>query len=77
MVVVSFFTKEIPRDKLGGLTWPTINDPPISHGAIGENVEKGNDEKTENGEIQIKGKNGILNEYSLYQKSTTITYGLP
>jgi len=77
MVVVSFFTKEIPRDELGGLTWPTINDPPISHGAIGENVEKENDEKTENGEIQIKGKDGILNEYSLFLKSITITYGLP
>jgi len=78
MVVVSFFTKEIPRDELGGLTWPTINDPPISHGAIGENVEKENDEKTENGEMQIKCKNGSnTNEYSLYQKSITITYGLP
>lgn len=36
MVVVSFFTKKIPREELGGLTWSTINDPPISHGAIGE-----------------------------------------
>ena len=60
MVVVSFFTKKIPRDELGGLTWPTINDPPLSHGAIGENIEKENDEKTENGEIQLKGKNGKL-----------------
>jgi len=60
MVVVSFFTKEISRDELGGLTWPTINDPPIAHGAIGENVAKENDEKTENREIQIKGENGIL-----------------
>jgi len=36
MVVVSFFTKKIPREELGGLTWSTINEPPISHGAIGE-----------------------------------------
>ena len=39
MVVVSLFTKEIPRDELGGLTWPTINEPPLAHGAIGEDVE--------------------------------------
>lgn len=56
MVVVSFFTKRIPRDELGGLTWPTINEPPISHGAIGENVEKENIEKAEKGNIQMKGK---------------------
>jgi hypothetical protein len=36
MVVVSLFTSKVPREELGGLTWPTINDPPISHGAIGE-----------------------------------------
>ena len=36
MVVVSFFTEKIPRSELGGLTWSTINDPPISFGAIGE-----------------------------------------
>ena len=65
MVVVSFFTKEIPRGELGGLTWPTINDPPIAHGAIGENAEKENDEKTENGEIQIKGKTGELTNIAL------------
>lgn len=39
MVVVSLFTKRIPRDELGGLTWPTINEPPLAHGAIGEDVE--------------------------------------
>jgi len=61
MVVVSLFTKEIPRDELGGLTWPTINDPPLSHGAIGENVERGNDEKTDNGKMQMKGKNWKTN----------------
>lgn len=26
----------MPLEELGGLTWPTINDRPISHGAIGE-----------------------------------------
>lgn len=36
MVVVSFFTKKVPLDELGGLTWSTIGNPPISHGAIGE-----------------------------------------
>ncbi|XP_031565943.1 sodium/glucose cotransporter 5-like [Actinia tenebrosa] len=35
-VGVSLFTSKVPREELGGLTWPTINDPPISHGAIGE-----------------------------------------
>ena len=39
MVVVSLFTKRIPRDELGGLTWPTINELPLAHGAIGEDVE--------------------------------------
>ena len=34
MVVVSLFTKRIPRDELGGLTWPTINEPPLAHGAM-------------------------------------------
>ena len=29
MVVVSLFTKKVPYDELGGLTWRTINDPPI------------------------------------------------
>ena len=43
MVVVSFFTKKVPRSELGGLTWSTINEPPISFGAIGEahDPEKG------------------------------------
>ncbi|KAK3743610.1 hypothetical protein QZH41_002974, partial [Actinostola sp. cb2023] len=36
MTVVSFFTKPVPRNELGGLTWSTINDPPIACGAIGE-----------------------------------------
>ena len=30
MVVVSLFTKEIPRDELGGLTWSTIDEPPLA-----------------------------------------------
>ena len=60
MVVVSLLTKRIPRDELGGLTWPTINEPPISHGAIGENVEKDNTEKTEKGDMQMKGKENIV-----------------
>ena len=52
MVVVSLFTKKIPRDELGGLTWPTINERPISHGAIGEDVES-----PENpGSMQMQGK---------------------
>ena len=76
MVVVSLFTKEIPRDELGGLTWPTINDPPLSHGAIGENVERGNDEKTDNGKMQMKGKNGkrmlILSEVHKHYLWTSI-----
>ncbi|KAK2553959.1 Sodium/myo-inositol cotransporter 2 [Acropora cervicornis] len=52
MVVVSFFTKKVPRDELGGLTWPTIDDPPISHGAIGEEVEC---ERVENGNARVAG----------------------
>lgn len=64
MVVVSFFTKRIPREELGGLTWPTINDPPISHGAIGENVESENIEKTKNGDIQMKGKKWKLTDFA-------------
>jgi len=36
MTVVSFFTKPVPREELGGLTWSTINDPPLACGAIGE-----------------------------------------
>lgn len=36
MAVVSFFTKPVPRNELGGLTWSTINDPPLACGAIGE-----------------------------------------
>ncbi|KXJ15910.1 sodium/glucose cotransporter 5 [Exaiptasia diaphana] len=36
MAVVSFFTKPVPRHQLGGLTWSTINDPPMACGAIGE-----------------------------------------
>ena len=52
MVVVSLFTKKIPQDELGGLTWPTINEPPISHGAIGEDAES-----SENpGVMQMEGK---------------------
>ena len=30
MVVVSFFTEQIPRDELGGLTWSTIDEPPLA-----------------------------------------------
>ena len=30
MVTVSLFTKKIPRDQLGGLTWNTIDDPPLA-----------------------------------------------
>lgn len=52
MVAVSLFTKKIPRDELGGLTWPTINEPPISHGAIGEG--DGTTEKP--GAIKMQGK---------------------
>lgn len=48
MVVVSLFTKKIPREELGGLTWPTINEAPISFGAIGEEDEA---EKVENGAV--------------------------
>lgn len=48
MVVVSYFTKKIPRSELGGLTWSTINEPPISHGAIGEEHDA---EKVENGRV--------------------------
>lgn len=54
MVVVSLFTKRIPRDELGGLTWPTINERPISHGAIGEDVES--PEKPETMQMQGKAK---------------------
>ncbi|XP_032218833.1 sodium/glucose cotransporter 5 [Nematostella vectensis] len=36
MVVVSLFTKPVPLDELGGLTWSTLNDPPLVVGAIGE-----------------------------------------
>lgn len=49
MVVVSLFTKKIPRDELGGLTWPTIKERPISHGAIGE--EEDEPGKAENGTL--------------------------
>lgn len=52
MVVVSFFTKKVPLDELGGLTWLTINDPPISHGAIGEEAEC---ERVENGGARVAG----------------------
>ena len=48
MAVVSLFTEKIPRDELGGLTWSTINEPPISHGALGEEDA----EKTENGHVK-------------------------
>ena len=50
MVVVSLFTKKIPREELGGLTWSTINEPPISHGAIGEEAEN---ESVENEDIRV------------------------
>ena len=30
MVTVSLFTKKIPRDQLGGLTWSTIDEPPLA-----------------------------------------------
>lgn len=61
MVVVSLFTKKIPRDELGGLTWPTINEPPISFGSIGEEDEA---EKVEIGgvtgteKVELLEKNG-------------------
>ena len=48
MVVVSFFTKKIPRSELGGLTWSTINEAPIAFGAIGEHHDH---QKVENGTI--------------------------
>lgn len=48
MVVVSFFTKKIPRSELGGLTWSTINEAPIAFGAIGEHHDH---QKVENGAI--------------------------
>lgn len=63
MVVVSLFTRKIPREELGGLTWPTINERPISHGAIGEEEDT---EKVENGTmlhtegIELLEKNGKL-----------------
>ncbi|EDO46200.1 predicted protein, partial [Nematostella vectensis] len=31
-VLVSLFTTPVPREELGGLTWPTINDAPLSSG---------------------------------------------
>ena len=43
MVVVSFFTEKVPRERLGGLTWSTINEPPLNHGDIGEMDEGGGD----------------------------------
>ena len=58
MVVVSYFTEKIPRSELGGLTWSTINDPPISHGAIGEVYDA---QKVENGRVALSvlvGKSG-------------------
>lgn len=51
MVVVSFFTKKVPLNELGGLTWKTISDPPISHGAIGE-IDCA--EKAENGGVHTE-----------------------
>ena len=52
MVVVSLFTEKIPLKELGGLTWSTINDPPISHGAIGEAHDHGDPSaKAENGTV--------------------------
>ena len=58
MVVVSLFTKKIPRDELGGLTWPTINERPISHGAIGEGDDPDDPGKAENGTMELLEKNG-------------------
>lgn len=48
MIVVSFFTKKIPRSELGGLTWSTINEAPIAFGAIGEHHDH---QKVENGTL--------------------------
>lgn len=50
MTVVSLFTKKVPRCELGGMTWSTINDPPISHGAIGEETRA---ERAENGNVSV------------------------
>lgn len=78
MVVVSFFTKKVPLNELGGLTWKTISDPPISHGAIGE-IDCA--EKAENGGVHTEAlelleKKGALGptthiETSLDGKNTT------
>ena len=48
MVVVSLFTEKIPLRELGGLTWSTINEAPIAHGAIGELHDH---DKVENGAV--------------------------
>lgn len=40
MVVVSFFTEKIPRDELGGLTWQTINDPPLAQSPTDMAIER-------------------------------------
>ena len=48
MIVVSFFTKKVPRDQLGGLTWSTLNEPPVLQAAApesdnGDDLEKAKD----------------------------------
>ncbi|EDO46199.1 predicted protein [Nematostella vectensis] len=54
MVIVSLFTKPVPREELGGLTWPTINDPPISHDALGEEgLTRDVDREPEKGEENV------------------------
>ena len=53
MVVVSFFTEKVPRNQLGGLTWSTINEPPISHHAIGEEQLEASGTITNNDVLQL------------------------
>lgn len=52
MSVVSFFTKAVPRNELGGLTWSTINDPPMACGAIGEEGIEPDPERAANGTVR-------------------------
>ncbi|XP_031566572.1 sodium/glucose cotransporter 5-like [Actinia tenebrosa] len=52
MAVVSFFTKPVPRNELGGLTWSTINEPPIACGAIGEEGIEPDPERIANGKAR-------------------------
>lgn len=50
MVVVSFFTEPVPLEELGGLTWKTINDPPVAQSPTDMDVkELGGD--VENGKV--------------------------